>query len=122
MLAPGSQGETVPQVRASLINMIRRRLEHPKVADWFSPRWTLYNECAILSEEDGRTIERRPDRVMTDGKEWIIVDFKFGSPNEEHHTQVQQYMYLLRQMGHEQVKGYLWYVYTNKIVEVRGEN
>ena len=122
VLAPGSQGETVPQVRASLINMIRRRLEHPKVADWFSPRWTLYNECAILSDEDGRTIERRPDRVMTDGKEWIIVDFKFGSPNEEHHTQVQQYMYLLRQMGHEQVKGYLWYVYTNKIVEVRGEN
>ena len=118
LLSPGSQGQTTPQIRASLVNMIRRRLEHPKVADWFSPRWTLYNECTILTRVDGKTIEKRPDRVMTDGHEWIVVDFKFGKPIEEHQDQVREYMDLLRQMGHEQVKGFLWYVYTNRITEV----
>ncbi len=117
LLSPGSQGESAPKIRSSLVSMIRRRLDHPKVADWFSPRWTLFNECTILTRNEGKTIEKRPDRVMTDGHEWIVVDFKFGKPMEEHQQQVREYMNLLRQMGHKQVKGYLWYVYTNQIIE-----
>ena len=101
-----------------LTTMLRQRLSHPKVADWFSPRWTLYNECTILSLEDGRVVERRPDRVMTDGTEWVVVDFKFGRERDEYHDQVRQYMDLLRQMGHTRVSGYLWLVYSNRIVEV----
>ena len=99
--------------------MLRRRLEHPRVAEWFSDRWTLFNECSILSVEDEQIQERRPDRVMTDGQQWIVVDFKFGSPKAEYHDQVRQYMQLLASMGHTCIKGYLWYVYSNKIEEVR---
>ena len=102
-----------------IADMLRKRLSHPKVADWFSPRWTLFNECTILSLENGEVKERRPDRVMTDGKEWIVVDFKFGSPKEEYHEQVREYMQLLTTMGHQHVTGYLWYVYSNVIEEVR---
>ena len=98
--------------------MLRKRLEHPRVADWFSDRWTLFNECTILSVEDGNVVEHRPDRVMTDGHQWIVVDFKFGHPNPEYHDQVRTYMELLRSMGHQQVSGYLWYVYSNKIESV----
>jgi len=101
-----------------LTSMLRRRLEHPKVADWFSGRWTLFNECTILSVEQGEVIERRPDRVMTDGNEWIVVDFKFGRERQEYHDQVRQYMDLLRQMGHDNISGYLWLVYSNKIIMV----
>ena len=101
-----------------ITNMLRRRLEHPKVADWFSGRWQIFNECTILSTTDGQVIERRPDRVMTDGQEWVVVDFKFGGEHAEYHDQVRQYMDLLRQMGHNHISGYLWYVYSNKIVEV----
>lgn len=99
-------------------NMIRKRLEDPRVKDWFSGRWKLYNECTILSMSDGQVVERRPDRVMTDGKEMIVVDFKFGKPKTEYHEQVREYMDLLHKMGHENIKGYLWYVYNNKIEEV----
>ena len=99
--------------------MLRKRLEHPQVADWFSARWTLFNECTILSvDADGHVVERRPDRVMTDGSRWIVVDFKFGRPREEYHDQVREYMQLLGQMGHTCVEGYLWYVYSNKIEKV----
>ena len=107
------------QITAEKISsMLRKRLQNPRVADWFSDRWTLFNECTILTVEDGEVIERRPDRVMTDGNEWVVVDFKFGSPKDEYHDQVRQYMQLLADMGHSNIKGFLWFVYSNKITEV----
>lgn len=99
--------------------MLEKRLTHHKVSDWFSDRWTLFNECSIIrTDEQGELVERRPDRVMTDGSRTIVVDFKFGAQREEYHQQVREYMQLLQQMGHTQVEGYLWYVYSNQIKEV----
>ena len=102
--------------------LLRKRLENPVVNDWFSSRWKLYNECTILTtDSEGNVVERRPDRVMGDGQRMVVVDFKFGHPRPEYHEQVREYMELLRQMGHSQVEGYLWYVYSNKIEEVKDE-
>ena len=104
-----------------ITSMLRKRLEHPKVADWFSDHWTLYNECVILTYDNGHVVERRPDRVMTDGKKWIVVDFKFGSPKPEYQDQVRDYMQLIQDMHPDwpiTIQGYLWYVYSNKIEEV----
>ena len=101
--------------RQRIEQLIRKRLSDPRVADWFSGRWTLYNECNILTPE-GDTY--RPDRVMTNGQDTIVVDFKFGRERDEYHDQVRGYMSLLGQMGHPQTKGYLWFVYSNKIVPV----
>jgi hypothetical protein len=107
------------QVTAEKISsMLHKRLSNKNVADWFSDRWTLFNECTILTVENDEVKERRPDRVMTDGKEWVVVDFKFGSPKDEYYDQVRDYMQLLADMGHTHIKGYLWFVYSNKIEEV----
>ena len=54
-----------------------------------------------------------------DGNEVIVVDFKFGTPLSEHHDQVRRYMSLLSEMGYTNIKGYLWYVYSNLINEVK---
>ncbi len=109
--------------RDRLLDMVRKRLQDKRVTDWFSSRWTIYNECSILSIEKGKdkeiVVEHRPDRVITDGKEMIVIDFKFGKQNEKHQSQVQEYMTLLSSMGHTNIKGYLWYVYTNQIKEVK---
>ena len=101
--------------------MIRKRFDDRRIADWFSPRWQLFNECTILSVDPltDKVHERRPDRVMTDGHETIVVDFKFGREHDEYHDQVRQYMQLLRDMSFPQVRGYLWFVYANKIIEVK---
>lgn len=101
-----------------LQNKITNALMNEKVKDWFSSRWKLFNECTILDydKESGDIHEHRPDRVMTDGKEIIVVDFKFGKPREEYHEQVQRYMSLLMRMGYEKVSGYIWYVVRNEIV------
>ncbi len=98
-----------------LQRMLDDRLHDPRVVSWFSPRWTLYNECTIL--EAGKE-NRRPDRVMIDGDEVVVVDFKFGKFNNAYIQQVAEYKSLLRKMGYTKVTGYLWMVYTNKIVEV----
>lgn len=106
--------------RQRILNMLRKRLTHPKVAEWFSGKCQLYNECTILSmdKDTGNVIERRPDRVMYDGEQMTVVDFKFGKPHDDYHDQVREYMQLLRSMGYSKVKGYLWFVYSNNIEEV----
>ena len=105
----------------SLREKLATALSDPRIKDWFSPRWTLYNECTILMRdaESGEVKEHRPDRVMYHDGKTIVVDFKFGVPQREHWKQVGAYMSLLRQMGHEHVEGYLWYVLKNEIKEVK---
>lgn len=102
-----------------LEKMIKQRLASPQVKDWFSNRWRVLNECSIVKYMDGKAVKFRPDRVMKDGKETVVVDFKFGKPKEEHQEQVRGYMDLLREMGYQNITGYLWYVYPNKVVEVK---
>lgn len=107
--------------RQKIQHLLQKRFATPQVADWFSDRWQVYNECTILSldEETHEVVEHRPDRVITDGHQIVIIDFKFGTPKPQYHQQVRQYMDLVTSMGEKNVRGYLWYVYTNKIEEVK---
>lgn len=103
-----------------LQNLLKKRLESPLVSDWFSNRWNVFNECKIIFTDDQQNmVERRPDRVITNGEETHVIDFKFGHSRPEYQQQVQQYMQLLQDMGMPHVKGWLWYVYSNKIEEVK---
>lgn len=105
---------------AKLSSLLTKRFADPRVKEWFSGKWTLYNECSIIyTDEHGEVCERRPDRVMSDGNRMIVIDFKFGHPRQEYQEQVREYMTLLKQMGHQQVEGYLWYVYSNQIEPVK---
>ena len=95
-------------------------LNHPLVKEWYSGNWELYNECAIIYKEKGELQTRRPDRVMMkDGKVVVVVDFKFGKKRTDYNKQVRDYMNLLSDMGYENIRGYLWYVFDNEFVEVK---
>ena len=100
---------------------IAKSMENPLVASWFAPGWKLYNECTILTYDasTAKYNEQRPDRVMTNGSETIVVDFKLFSLKDEYFSQVRRYMELLSQMGYPNVRGYLWQVFKNKITEVK---
>lgn len=100
---------------------LSKRLSDKRVADWFNPRWTLFNECSILfiDPNTNALVERRPDRVITDGNEIKVIDFKFGKPCEDYHRQVREYMHLLQSMNKTaRISGFLWFVYSNRIEEV----
>lgn len=94
-------------------------LKHPLVKEWYSGSWTLYNECAIIYQENGELQTRRPDRVMMKNGEVIVVDFKFGKKHATYNKQVHEYMNLLANMGYQHIRGYLWYVFNNELEEIK---
>jgi ATP-dependent exoDNAse (exonuclease V) beta subunit len=104
-----------------LQKMLRDSFNIKIVKDWFSDKWQVFNECSILkvNPETNKVEVKRPDRVMTDGKQMIVVDFKFAAPKEEHKSQVKEYMQLLNDMGYTDIHGYLWYVYSKNIIEIK---
>ena len=103
-----------------LKGLLHKRFANPMVRDWFSGEWTLFNECTILEHNPitDEVREHRPDRVMKRGDEVVIVDFKFGKPQPAHADQIRRYISLTNSMGYTDVKGYLWYVYSDTIEEV----
>ena len=96
--------------------LVEKALTLPEAAEWFNGSYRLYNECAILSNDEKKT--RRPDRVMIKGKKAVVVDYKFGREDKKYKEQVKKYMELLENIGYTDVKGYLWYVYKNYTKEV----
>ena len=108
-----------PYYREQVRNLVRKAFENQQARGWFSPRWTVINECTIVYEEDGAVKERRPDRVITDGEQTIVIDYKTGyKQSDDYKQQVSKYMELLEQMGYQNVSGYLWYIRRNEIVRV----
>ena len=102
-----------------IYEIAEKALNLDEVKDWYSGEWTLYNECSIIyNDEQGKMQTRRPDRVMMKGKEVVVVDFKFGKKKPEYSTQVREYMSLLSEMGYTDIKGYIWYVYSEELENV----
>lgn len=108
---------TRDELRTTLAN----RLQSRQVRQWFSPHWKVFNECSILTYDNDRQclVEKRPDRVIYDGQQMIVIDFKSGIERPEHQRQVSEYMTLLRNMGYRNVSGYLWYILTNHVLPIK---
>ena len=108
----------------TIMNLIPTALPY----GWFTDKYSVETEAEYL---DGDMI-CRPDRVMfsKNGDETVIVDYKFGTlsssdDNEgeggslkKYVNQVKRYKNLFSRMGKGTVKGYLWYVFEKKIVDV----
>ena len=96
----------------------KKAFSSPEIQNWYSGKWTLFNECAIIYKEKGVLQTRRPDRVMMKDDQVVVVDFKFGKENPTYNKQVKGYMQLLTKMGYKNITGYLWYVDEEKIKKV----
>ena len=109
-----------PDYRLSVVLELEKAFLNTQAAEWFSPKWQTFTECSILyTDDNGKCHTKRPDRVITDGNETIVIDYKTGRQNENHVKQVEQYMKLLQQMGYKGIKGYVWYIRRNDIVPCR---
>ena len=99
-----------PQTRELLLERISAHSE------WFSPELKTLNEVAII-DSFGNT--NRPDRVLVDEEGRVtVIDFKFGEEDEKYSGQLRRYMRLFREMGYGEVSGYIWYVPSDKIIQV----
>ncbi len=107
------------EIEDEIRKLTEKAFSDERIKDWYSGAWILYNECAIIYKQDGALQIRRPDRVMMKDGEVVIVDFKFGRPNNKYNKQVVDYMQLLSKMGYEKISGYLWYVEEGRIEQVK---
>lgn len=76
----------------------------------------LYNEASII-DVDGSVY--RPDRVVVTDGEVKVIDYKFGEHHRKYERQVKRYMDMWRRMGYKNVSGFLWYLDSGNIVELR---
>lgn len=87
------------------------------VSDWFLDKWEVKNEINILSLDSNI---QRPDRVIINDNQTIVIDYKTGIDSGFHTKQVGLYCSLLKEMGFKNVTGYL--LYTNKCNVVKVHN
>ena len=98
---------------------VEKWIHNAHCESWFDGNYKLYNECEIIKPiNDGILVRRRPDRVIMRENEVIVIDFKFGKPIQDYAHKVQEYVDLLSDMGYKNVRGYLWYIYLNRIEQV----
>ena len=99
-----------------IMQIIGDSLLNPVIGRWFSGDYTVLNERMILS--DGKVL--RPDRIMISGKQAIVVDYKWGDIKQDSYIkQVRNYSAHLLQCGFEKVEGYIWYINSGEVVEVK---
>mgnify|MGYP002619909208 CR=1 FL=1 len=114
--------------RENVKRLVKKAFVSPLSKGWFDPHWTVINEHDIVFTTDEvmsdgsirrHVHRRRPDRIITDGIQTIVIDYKTGRYDEAHEDQVREYIQLLKSMGMPDVHGYLWYIRKEAIYEVR---
>jgi len=90
-------------------------LLNEQIAPWFQEGLDIKKEAGILVPGVG---EIRPDRVVIDQDQAIIIEFKTGMPRQQDVAQVRKYREALIDLGYEKVNGYILYLVGNEIVSV----
>ena len=95
--------------------LITELLGNEVIANWFSSTSVVRTEVPILLPGEG---DNRIDRLLTNDKKAVVVDFKTGEPSRADQQQVVSYMDTLRKMNFIEVEGYLLYIKTGEVVSV----
>ena len=101
------------QLDEDTLSLLDAVLSHEKIKYYFQADQHLFSERDILCP-DGSIV--RPDRVIKQGDDVIIIDFKTGKPKEDHRIQLTKYKLHLQELGYSYVKSVLIYI-ENQVVE-----
>ncbi len=87
--------------------ILHRILTDEQLKPYFKPEVQALNEVTIT---DSQGHDHRPDRVVINGDEVMVIDYKTGQQHDEYQQQIGSYVALLKEMGYEKVKGQLVYI------------
>ncbi len=109
-------GELSEKESLQIGNLIKNTIKESGKEAWFMPGAKVYNERSVVLSNG---ILKRPDRYMiVDGKH-IVVDYKFTEQaSASHKHQVREYMHLLKNMGDNNIEGYVWYFQKGELIPV----
>lgn len=97
-----------------LNNIFVTLVSQTKDLHWFDGSYKILNERSIIYLNlANEAIVKRPDRVMFNDREVIIVDYKFGNKEKRYKKQVHEYMELISKMKvfqNKTIKGFLYYI------------
>lgn len=101
--------------KADLIIEIQAFINKSNTNKWFEKNWNVKTEQSILLP-DGEV--KRPDRVIENDEEIIVIDYKFAKQKEGHNRQVLEYVDAIRIMTTKKISGFIWYVPSYKVHKV----
>ena len=112
-------GQLESSERERIMTLMRSLVEHPELKDQFEPGLEVMNERQIFVSEGVAII---PDRlVFRDNQVWII-DYKTGAQDPKHVQQINQYAYVMQEMGYQVAERLLVYVNGNvKVIKIDSE-
>lgn len=82
-------------------------VNHPKLKDLFLDNVHILNEQEILTT-DGLSL--RPDRIIIDGNQATIIDYKTGKPSPKHKEQIANYADILKAMDYKIKQSIIVYI------------
>lgn len=98
--------------RERVKEVIQSMFKFAQSQHWFDGTYKILNEKSIVDKSSEETIEtKRPDRIMIQGNDVIVVDYKFLedlTDLEKYETQILKYGELFSKMGYENISLYLW--------------
>ncbi|MBX2956684.1 MAG: UvrD-helicase domain-containing protein [Cyclobacteriaceae bacterium] len=95
---------------------LQQLLSVPVISKWFDEGWEVRTEVPVILPGGE---ESRFDRLLIKDNKAIVIDFKTGVSVKADQKQVLAYMDILRNMNFTEVEGYVLYVRTGEVVEVR---
>ena len=108
-----SEGLCVWKNKEKLKSELVRLLSHSDLQEFFDKKWEVKNEKEILTKEGSSYI---PDRLLFSKNTTIIIDYKTGSPNSSHNDQINNYAFILHEMGYTNIEKYLIYINDEQLV------
>lgn len=101
------------KISADLYQVFKPQLqalfEQPIMKDLLE-KYTNYAEYSFC---DGKNI-LKPDKVLVNDSEVVVIDFKTGKPSAKYMDQVKAYTKAANLLFHKPVKGYLYYTFNNQ--------
>ncbi len=109
-----SEGLVTLAEKENLNSVITKIIKLPKLKPHFAAGLIVKNEAEIISFAKEMF---RLDRVVINGKNAVIIDYKTGEEKPAHKKQILQYAELLNQMGYLVTEKLLVYIEDEKVVE-----
>ena len=106
-------------IEADKIDELKEKIHsiitHPLLSEYYKTGVNALNESEILMTE-GNIL--RPDRIVLENKNAIIIDYKTGSKKDFHAEQINGYAEALKKMGFQDIRKLLVYVNNNQVEEI----
>jgi len=89
-------------------------IQNPEISPFFKKGIEVKNEKDILLS-NGHVV--RPDRLVFNGKDVSIIDFKTGKPEQKHIEQIKFYKTTMHELGYQNIQGVLIYLLNKGFVQ-----